>query len=322
MPLPFTFATKETLVQPTGGNLIPDSQEPQDYVLGATGQEFAELTDGHWAKYVPLAELQKNRYGDTYMCVSFSCNNVHEFLHKLQYGVEFNKSDIFLGVLSGTVRGQGNSKRAVVEANRTKGFVLESDYPYTPDMTLDQAYKPLSVGLLDQAFKNLDLYEFGFKWLAGTTPKDLQAGLKFSPLQVDVNSRYFMGVKGYVVWNRGAYDHEVTLFDYEPGKCWWIFDSESSQFIKFDWNYPFGSPMIHSLKKKMNIQLYKKAGQAGIAVKHSSEASMIVFSGGSVNAEVMFKSIYGITDFSQIPIKEVKEWPYPIKNLFTTSPQR
>jgi hypothetical protein len=322
---PLSFATKETLVQPVGGNLIVEPKLEQDHILGASGPEFAPLVlDGHWVKHMPIAELQRNRFGDTYMCVTFSLNNIHEFLHKRLYGTEINKSDICLGVMSGTVRGQGNSKRAVVETNRTKGFVYEIDYPYTPEMTLDEVYAPISSDLLLKALGNLDHYEFGYKWLAANTPKAMIEGLKFSPLQVDVNSRYRMNGKDQVVWNKAdpTYDHEVTVFDYEQGICWWVFDSESLQFIKFDWNYPFGSPMIHSLKKKMKIELYKKIGSPAIAVKHSSEPSMIAFSGGSVSGDDLFKSIYGVTDFSEIPITQVKEWPFPIRHLLNTNPKR
>lgn len=319
------FATKETLVQPAGGNLIVEKPEEQDHVLGATGPEFEVLvSDGHWSKYAPMHELQRNKNGDTFMCVTFSLNNIHEFLHIRLHGSEINKSDIALGVMSGTVRGQGNSKRAVVETNRTKGFVFESDYPYTPEMTLDQVYAAVPASITEKALKNLDLYEFGYKWLGSNTPKALLEGCKFSPLQVDVNSRYRMNAKNHVVWNKAdpTYDHEVTLFDYEQGVCWWIFDSESMQFLKFDWNYPFGSPMIHSLKKKMKPQLFKKIGSSAIAVKHSSEPSMIAFSGGSVAGEELFKSIYGVSSFKEIPIIEVKEWPHPIRHLINTNPQR
>lgn len=321
---PLTFATKETLVLPTGGNLIPDSQEPQDHILGASGPEFAELTDGHWAKYLPMVELQRNRFGDTYMCVTFSLNNIHEFLHKRIYGTEINKSDICLGVMSGTTRGQGNSKRAVVETNRTKGFVFETDYPYTPEMTLDQVYTPVPASIVEKALKNLDVYDFGFKWLASNSPRANMEGLKLSPLQVDVNSRYRMNAKNQVAWNKAdkTYDHEVTVFDFEPGVCWWVFDSETAQVLKFEWNYPFGSPMVHALKKKMKIELFQKIGSPAIAVKHIAEASMIAFSGGSVSGDSLFKSIYGVPDFASLPITQVKEWPYPIRHLLNTNPQR
>lgn len=316
------FATEETLIQPVGGLIVEDPQE-QDHVLGATGPDFDVLVeDGHWAPFTPSPELQRNKFGDTFMCVSYSNNNIHEFLLNRLFGEVVNMSDIFLGVGSGTVRNRGNSKRSVAEWKRLNGFVLESDYPFGENTTIDQAYAPLTSELLAKGLRGLDQYTFGYKWLADNSPATIKAGLKYSPVQVDVLGSYKVGKNGYIVWDADypTYAHEVAIFDYEEGKCWWVFDSESMQFIKFDWNYPFGSPMIHALKRSMNIQIFKKKGQAGLAVKAFGEPSMIVFSGGSIIGEALFKSIYGITEFKQLPIKEVDEWPYPIRHILNCNP--
>lgn len=328
MNLPFV-KKPEDLIQPVGG-LIVEAPLEQDHVLGATGDQIGGpdfevlVPDGHWAPFSPAMELQRNRFGDTFMCVSYSNNNIHEFIIKQKFQEDVNMSDLFLGKGSGTVRGQGNSKRAVAEWKRLNGYVLENDYPYTTDTTLDQAYAALSKALLEKGKANLAKYEFLYKWLgaASQTPQSLIEGLKYSPLQVDVGGSYSMNSKGYVVWQGGSYNHEVVLFDYEPNKCWWIFDSETEQYLKFALTYPFGSPMIHAVKKKMKITLYKKKGYAAIAVKHPSQPCLIAFSGGSVQGEDLFKAIYGVTSFAQIVITEVDEWPYPIKHLMQTFPNR
>lgn len=324
------FVTKKKdLKKPVGGLIVEEPRE-EDHVLGAAvlggiaGPEFDVLVPtGHWASYTPEQEIQRNRFGDTYMCVSFSNNNVQEMLMKRLYNEDVNMSDLFLGKGSGTVRGQGNSKRTVAEWKRLNGFVHEKEYPYTPNTTLDQAYAPLSKVLLAKGKANLDLYGFYYKWVGSNAPSAMLDALRYSPLQVDVSGSYSMDKNGYVVWPRGStYNHEVVLFDYEPNKCWWIFDSETEQYLKFAWNYPFGSPMVHSVKKKMKIQLLKKRGQSGIAVKHPSQPCLIAFSGGSVQGEDLFKAIYGVTSFAQIVITEVDEWPYPIKHLMQTFPNR
>lgn len=329
MKLPFV-KKPEDLIQPVGG-LIVEAPLEQDHVLGATGDQIGGpdfevlVPDSHWAPFVPSPELQKNRFGDTYMCVSYSNNNAHEFLIKQKFKEDVNMSDLFLGKGSGTIRGQGNSKRGVAEWKRLNGYVLESEYPYTPDTTLDKAYAALSKDLLDKGKANLSKgYEFLYKWLgaASQTPQALLEGLKYSPLQVDVGGSYAMNSKGYVVWQGGSYNHEVLVFDYEIGKCWWVFDSETMQYLKFAWTYPFGSPMIHAVKKKAMLQLLKKIGQSGIAVKHPTEPCLIAFSGGSVSGDNLFKAIYGIVSFSQMELTEVQEWPYPIKHLIQTFPQR
>jgi len=315
------FATPEDLKQPVGG-LVVESPQDEDHVLGAegaTGPDFDVLVDdGQWANYAPNPELQRNRFGDTYMCVSFSANNIAEFLVKRQYDEFVNWSDIFLGIGSGTIRGSGNGKRKVADWRRLNGYVLESDYPYTQDMTLDQVYSPLSASLLALGKKNLNFYSFLYKWLGDNSVQSLMNGLKYSPLQVDVSGSYRMDANGYVIWDESnpVYAHEVAIFGYEYGKCWYVFDSETLQYLRFAWNYPFGSPMIHAVKRNMHIEILKKKGGSALCVKTSGEPSLIAFSGGDITAETLFKSLYGISDFKQIPITEVAEWPYPIKHVF------
>lgn len=185
-----TFATPETLKQPKGGLIIQEVPGPKDHILGGpVGPAWEVLVvDGHWTKK-PLPELQRNRHGDTFMCVSFSLNSDHEFIHLVRYNEEINKSDMFLGKGSGTIRGRGNSKSTVAEWNRLNGFVWEQEYPYTPETTLDQAYASLSGELLAKGKKNLDFYDFGYKWLPGNTQAQILEGLKYSPVQVDVTWR-------------------------------------------------------------------------------------------------------------------------------------
>lgn len=319
------FATQETLQQPIGGLVIEGPQE-QDHVLGAIGPDNFEVlqSDAQWAKFAPNPELQRNKNGDLFMCVSFSKLNIVEFLIKRLFDETVNYSDLFLGVGSGTVRGQGNSKRAVAEWMRLNGAVLESLYPFLSDMTLDDAYKPLTKEILVEGLKALDLYSFPYKWLSDNGAQTILSGLTYSPVQVDVSGSYKMNAEGIIVWDNtnSIYNHEVVIFGHEQGRCWYVFDSETFQFLKFDWWYPFGSPMIHAVKKNMKIQIFKKIGSPALAVKHCSEPSLIAFSGGSVQGEDLFKSLYGVKNFKEIPITEVKEFPFPIRHLINTNPQR
>ena len=92
------FATPDTLKQPKGGLVIEAPQE-QDHVLGASGPDFDVLcADGHWADFMPVPEIQRTIDGDTFMCVSFSNNNISEFIMRKAFGETVNMSDIFLGV--------------------------------------------------------------------------------------------------------------------------------------------------------------------------------------------------------------------------------
>lgn len=320
------FASPDEIIIPKGYGLIQEEIGEKDHILGASsdlaGPDFAVLApNGQWSDVMPETEIQRNQYGDTFMCVSFSLNNTHEFVIKKQFGEDINKSDIFLGKGSGTIRGQGNGKRTVAEWNRTNGFVFEGDYPYLSTTTLDDVYKPLTSELLAKGKKNLDAWVFNYKWLPDNSISSLKEGLKYSPIQVDISASYKTNADGFIVWDTSheTYNHEVLIFGYEEGICWYVFDSECNQYLKFSWTYPFGSPMIHSVKKKNMVTIYKEKGKPALAVKHAGEDSLIAFSGGSVSGENLFKSLYGVKDFKQLPITEVQKFPYPVKHLINTN---
>lgn len=311
-----TFATIDKVIHPKGGLIVEPPQE-QDHILGASGPDFGVLVeDGQWGEYAPEPELQRNSSGDTYMCVSFSNNNISEFLIYKQYGELVNWSDIFLGKGSGTVRGRGNSKRTVAEWKRLNGYVLETDYPYTSTTTVDQAYAPLSATLLKKGISNLNFFTFNYKWLPDNSVQSLLNGLKLSPIQVDVEP-YNFNDKGYISNSGAGYTHEVAIFGYESGKCWYVFDSESSQFLKFDWSYKFGSPMIHSVKKKVMTKLYKKNGSPAIYFLNPQSSTLVPYSDGVVPGGELFKIFFG--DYSLAPIERVDELPFPVASYSITT---
>lgn len=329
---PIQFATKETLRQPSV-KALRHEYDDRDHVLGASlatvpqGPSWDVIqSDGHWAPFAPAPEMQRNRFGDTYMCVSFSANNAAEFLLKRLYGDDTNLSDLFLGVGSGTVRGQGNSKRAVAEWRRLNGYVLEAEYPYTSEMTIDDVFRPLAQSLLDEGKTNLAKLEFGWKWVAQPANQAaLLQALGYSPLQVDVQASYQMDDQGLVRFDpsQDGYGHEVLVFDHDD-VSWWVYDSEHQQFLRFEKSYRFGSVMIHAVKKKpMRLYspvIYKEKAKPALAVKHWSEPCLIAFSGGSVVGSDLFFSLYGIRSFDDLLVTEVDTFPFPIKHLLNTNP--
>lgn len=294
------FATPENTKQPTGG-LLREAPHDQDHVFGATGPDLEVLTDGHWSPFAPPHVLQRNRLGqDTFFCVSFSLNSNHSFIFKKRYNEVLDKSERFLALASGTERGRGVSKRTVADFNRTGGFVSEADCPFTPDMTLDQVYSPLDQALFPKAKLSLDQYEFAYQWLwTNNTPDNsaqaLRIGLQYSPVQVDVEGRYVYGPKGYIVNAGNDYTHEVDIFDFEQGVCWWVFDSESAQVLKFDWLYDFGSPMIHSIKKKFMVTKYKIKGNAAVFQLDPVSNVLVPYGSGEV-----YKLLQGTLDYQGI----------------------
>ena len=320
------WATAENVRQPKGGLiLVPDA--PTDYILGALdpkglGQVLVE--DGHWAKFLPEQEIQRVSDGDTYMCTAYSDNNVDEMIHKRKYGFEINLSDRFVGVGSGNVRGQGNSMKAPAEFKRKNGVVMEVDCPITRDMILDQVYAPLSAELLAKGKENLNVFDNGYLSVAGTGQTVLLEALKVSPIKVAIEGNYVFDSSGKIKnTGEGQYNHAVTLFDYVKNESgyvqeWWIFDSETEQFLRFSGSYAFISPLVKFFSRK-TLKLLKKKGQSAICLKHWSEPALIAFSDGAIPGGDLFKSIYGVLHYSELPREDVDEWPYPIKYLLITN---
>lgn len=312
------FATPETVKQPTGG-LILEERAETDYILGAfdpkgLGQVLIE--DGHWTPYLPVQEIQRVRDGDTYGCTGYSDNNVDEFIHKRKYGYEINISDMFVVVGSGNVRGVGNTMKAPAEFKRTKGLVFESDYAYSREMTLDEFYALIPKAIYDKAEQSLTVYKTGYLSVNGTGQQTLLEALKVSPNKVAIEGRYIFDADGRIRNDGSPYNHAVVLFDYVLDsngnvKEYWIFDSETEQFLRFRGDYAFLSPMVKFLEKK-TFMLYKKLGEPALYIKHWSENLLIPFSDGVVAGGDVFKTLYSVTSYKDLPRKDVDVLPYPV----------
>jgi hypothetical protein len=70
--------------------------------------------------------------------------------------------------------------------------------------------------------------------------------------------------------------------------------------------------MIHNLTKKNYMELYKKVGEPAIYVKHWNEPLLVPFADGAIAGGDIFKTLYGIADYSKLPIIKVENLPYPI----------
>lgn len=316
------FATPKTTIYPKRKEKINPGQRPSDYVLGATGEEWEVLLeDGKWRNFAPIHELQVMIDGDlvydVYGCVGFSLNSDHEFIHKRRYGVEINKSDRFLVVGSGTKPYVGNTVVGVAEWDRLNGWVSESSYPFTKGIKLEEYYKTLMVELLKEGKNNLRVTEARYKWLGDNRPTTILQGLKYSPIQVSVEPYKY---ENNLIINSGnGYTHEVLIFDYEEGKEWWVFDSESNQFLKFAWNYNFGWPMIHSFKRtSMLPKIYKQIGSPALYALNEEDGVLVPFSDGVIAGGKLFKTLYGISSYADLPRVKTStgtDWqilPYPI----------
>ena len=267
------FVEKESELKIPKGGLIIIEQKPEDHIMGATSTINEVLRpDGQHDDFLPEVEIQRlvNTSGeDTFMCVSYSANSCAEITHKERYGHEINMDDVFLGVGSGTIRGRGNSVVAPAEWRRKNGFIKEKNRIKTA-RNMDEIFTPVSAEELTEGQENLKAYEFKYAWLPrpigsqSSTVETLMEYLKYAPIQASVDgSAYRFNAQGYI-GEFINYSHEILIFGYELGKYWKIFDSETEQALKFAWDYPFGFPMIHDIKKKIMFKLVKTADSPAV----------------------------------------------------------
>ncbi|GAC1413758.1 MAG: hypothetical protein NVSMB66_6180 [Candidatus Doudnabacteria bacterium] len=315
------FATPETIKHPAGG-LVVTLPQPEDYVMGGPNVFEPIVADGHWTPFMPAMLRQGNIYFDTWGCVSFSLNNNHKFIHKALYGTEIDACNRFLTVGSGTKPSYGNDKRTVAEWKRKNGYLKEEEWPLTPTMQIDEYYNGGVVpqNLLSEGLSYGKNYDFFYQWLGNNNLSTIMNGLKYSPVQVDIDG-YLMNDKGYVINNGRPYIHEIDIFDYEGDfnnpTCLHGYDSERDQFVKFDPSYSFGSPMIHSLKKKYMPTLYKLNSNPAIYFLNPDDQHLVAFADGVVPGGSLFKTFFG--GYSNVKINHVDVLPYPIATYQITT---
>lgn len=294
-------------------------KSPEDYEFGASPlneKRKVLVSDGQWNEYLPSHfELQRNSKFDSYGCVSYSHLNCKEILFKRLYNNDLDMDDRDLVVGSGTKPGRGNGQKTVADWARKNGNLKDKgDIP--PGMTESEYYAwKRSEEDIGEASKFLELFETGYEWLPTcnfgqtySSPEQLMEALLYSPIQVCVDGSYEYDENGYIGkllnWN-----HCVSLIGYEKNKYWVIYDSESTQLLKFAWGYKFGYGMSHLLKKNF-MQMYKKKNEAAIYFLNPKDNQLVAYADGVVTGGDMFKLIFG--DYKYADIKTVDELPFPI----------
>jgi len=240
---------------------IKDSTEEDYQFLGATKLSSQVLqSNGDWSDFLPKLEVQRNQFLDTYSCTNFALCNVMEILHKRLYTEEINFSDRYSATTSNTAYRQGNSHKNVADTARKYGFVPEEVYPFLPETTMDKYYGKPSKEIIDMGMKWVVENEFGYEKVARA---DFDEALKYSPLQVAVDSR-----TNKISDFKGA-DHSVVLISGGNNKK--VFDSYLNRFINYDTNYPFSFGQKYYYKKiisliinDMKFQLIRNKGTGAI----------------------------------------------------------
>lgn len=263
-----------------------------DYQAGVLDKKIL-MPSGQWDQVLPSVEYQKSyKTGfDSYGCVTFSCLNVLETLHKF-VGIDKNFSDNFIAKMSGTIPGRGNSLRNVVECVR-KGVVDESVYPFHD--TMETFYQEIPQDVRDKQYT----VPFGWEWGMGgdnlhnwhNDRKQVFVDLlKYSPVQITVYA-YGKQVDGiYQPVMNAEPNHAIELYGYQLGKYWKVNDHYNHDKKKLHWEYVMSSPLIMALDTPVNLMKKYK----GKLVKNAND-NKVFFSNGEqfawIKDEVIF--MYG-----------------------------
>lgn len=294
---------------------IEEGRTEKDWVMGGQGAYNQDILmpNGQWLDNLVVKELQRNGRGDVWGCVSFSAMNCCEIIYKKRYGEEVNFSDRKVVVGSGTDPKKGNSMNTVAEYIRTMWTVLESEYPYSPTMTIEEYYQAIPQDVITKALQSLKNFEVNHAWLPRanggssvfSTPDQIKEALTYSPVQACVGPNEERN--GIIYFSdSGVYFHAITIVGYVEGKHWIVFDSETLELTIYDWNYRFGFPKIYSLKKKEPRVFYKELDKPAIYQK--GEDGMYY----GIDSGTDFKSLFG--EFSSNQIIQLFSIPPELKS--------
>ncbi len=210
----------------------PDEYSEKDYIFGS-GQAPSPiiLPSGNWRTIQLITEFQ-NKGFETYGCVTFTILNALEKLAKVVFGEDWNKSERFTYIASGTdPANRGNSPRTVADSVRKQGTVNELDLPFDDSIdTLEKfnSPRPLTNSLLEKGKVFLDNYIFNYDYLSqtdGQISRDtLKEALKRSPVAIAV---YAWAEKDGVYIRQGEDTHLTLLENVKDNGELEIFDSYS-----------------------------------------------------------------------------------------------
>lgn len=269
-----------------GGLINEPCPHPKDYVLGATvTPKVVHFPTGHgWLPYAPTKDYQVVSNGDLNICVTDSVVNGYEYaVEKLRKddaeidawlkengyidendNVKFNNRIVAVG--SGTDPNAGNTVTNVTEFIRVYGLAPQSAYPWDNSITKEEFYKPLTEEIKNSGKKILEVINFFHEWLPHKPimfaqdhlQTQLINGLKYGCLRVSVDGNYEQDNNGLIraseregkmyYWN-----HSVLIRDFKEDTYFDIHDHYNSQFLKFNWNYPFGNAKLLYVSSKKNL---------------------------------------------------------------------
>lgn len=242
---------------------LPNSQ---DYFLGGESRldRIQYQLDRDWTPFLPPYEPQSTAGFDSYGCVGYSLNNCLETLEKRLYGSQYNRSDRFLVVGSGTTPYVGNSLAAVAEFSRKTGAVEESVYPFVK--TQSEYFQPIPTNLFAEATRYKLSYTHLYEWVYFQGPggyvdlqKELWEALSYAPLQI--TGKFDNVVNGVYNKYTGQANHVVMLFKGVQNEYWEIYDHYDKTIKRLAWDFNFGAVMRHQITKNNYVPVQDLEGK-------------------------------------------------------------
>lgn len=216
---------------------IYEEPKQEDYLFGDASIDAPVLQpDGQWDAFLPSPEYQNLNGVEPYACATFTTTNCVEILLNRVYAFKDNYSDRFLAKMSGTAEKHGNSPHVVAETLRHMGDVDEYVWPFTSGIdTFEKYYSAIPNTVTDKALVFTDHYDFRHDYVPNDQVSMMEA-LKYSPLGMSVFG-WNLGSDGIYQAGRGMDNHFVTVYGYEDGKYWKVFDSYDNEIKKLAWDH-------------------------------------------------------------------------------------
>lgn len=206
--------------------------------------------DGNWTDYLPEFENQKNQFLDSKCCTVFGTLNAIEILDRRVFDKKSNYSDRFTAITSKTTT-SGNDPEKVARSIKYNGLIDEKLLPFDDRIKNAEQFFTLENEecLFPAANDWLYQYDFSFQKI-NTSHKSIIANLKKSPIGMSVFSWSKNSSGLYTRPPQFQDNHFVVLFNYKEGEYWEVLDSYNQNIKKVEWNYPFTSMFVYSIKYK------------------------------------------------------------------------
>lgn len=206
-----------------------------------------------WIDFIPLFERQAFKYGDSMACVTFSALNCLEIFLRRTTGQEYNFSDRYTAIKSGT-SSKGNTFENVALSLYRYSVAMEYLFPLNIINSRSEFYSTIPQSVEDNAKESKNIWDINYEFIPDD-PYTIWEALKYAPVQI--------GIYAYGSLKNGIYqanfskkpNHGVVCIGGEYGKYLLIFDSydNPNPVKKIAWNTPIWGALMYKITPKTEL---------------------------------------------------------------------